>query len=98
MDGLKWIGIAVGALALLAFGLTLYGAARWERQTSKLLDLLESARLPQATPRYDARELTGLPAPVRRYFRTVLKDGQAIVAAASVDHVGSFNVGETTDQ
>jgi hypothetical protein len=98
MDGLKWIGFAVGALALLAFGLTLYGAARWERQTRKLLDQLESARLPQATPRYDARELAGLPAPVQRYFRTVLKDGQAIVAAASVDHVGSFNMGETTEQ
>ena len=98
MDGLKWFGIAVGIVALVAIGLTLYGAVRWERQTGKLLDQLESAHLPPATPRYDARELEGLPAPVQRYFRTVLKDGQAIVAAARVDHVGSFNVGETTDQ
>ena len=98
MDGLKWFGIAVGIVALVAIGLTLYGAVRWERQTGKLLDQLESARLPPATPRYDARELAGLPAPVQRYFRTVLTDGQAIVAAARVDHVGTFNVGETTDQ
>ena len=98
METLKWFGVVVGVLALVAIGLTLYGAARWERQTGKLLDQLESARLPPATPRYDARELAGLPAPVQRYFRAVLKDGQAIVAAARVDHVGSFNMGKTTEQ
>lgn len=66
MGALKWFGIAVGILALVAVGLTIVGAARWERETGKLLDQLESARLPPATPRYDACELAGLPAPVQR--------------------------------
>jgi len=54
----------------------------------------------RTTPtRYDAaRELGGLPAPVQRYFRTVLTDGQPIVIAATVEHRGTLNIGETTDQ
>lgn len=98
MDPVKWFGIAVCVLVLAAAGLSVYGAARWERATRTLLGQLESARLPPLTARYDARELEGLPAPVQRYFRTVLKDGQPIVAAASVDHVGTFNVGEASAQ
>jgi hypothetical protein len=53
---------------------------------------LESSRRAPAAAVHDARELDGLPAPVRRYFREVLRDGQAIVAAASVRHEGSFDM------
>jgi hypothetical protein len=35
---------------------------------------------------------------LRRYFRTVLADGQPIVAAATVEHRGSFNMGEPAEQ
>ena len=49
--------------------------------------------------RYDsARELPGLPAPVQRFFRTVLTEGQPLIAAASVEHRGSFNLSETGAQ
>jgi hypothetical protein len=44
------------------------------------------------------RELEGLPAPVQRYFRLVLEEGQPMVAGVSVQHSGTFNMGETTDQ
>jgi hypothetical protein len=46
----------------------------------------------------DFRELEGLPAPVQRYFRAVLKEGQPMVAGVRVRHTGTFNMGETTDQ
>jgi hypothetical protein len=39
-----------------------------------------------------------LPAPVRRYFRVVLKEGQPVVSGVRVRHTGTFNMGETTDQ
>ena len=42
----------------------------------------------------DFRELEGLPAPVGRYFRTVLEDGQQMVSGVSVRHTGTFNMGE----
>jgi hypothetical protein len=53
---------------------------------------MQAARLPPAVSRYDARELEGLPAPVQRYFRAVLDDGQPIVTGVTVQHTGIFNV------
>jgi hypothetical protein len=44
------------------------------------------------------REISGLPAPVQRYFRTVLTDGAPIVAAATVEDSGTFNMSEGADQ
>jgi hypothetical protein len=48
--------------------------------------------------RYDPRELEGLPAPVQRYFRAVLRDGQPIIAAVTIDIAGTFNMSPTGDQ
>ncbi len=48
--------------------------------------------MPETRSSFDARELEGLPAPVRRYFGAVLKDGQRIIAAVTVEHVGTFNL------
>jgi hypothetical protein len=98
MIWLKWFSLALGALVIVFIGLTAIGAWRWGEGTKTLLTRLEAARQPPASARYDPRELEGLPTPVQRYFRAVLKDGQSIIAAASVEHVGTFNMGETTDQ
>lgn len=51
------------------------------------------------TPKsYNPRELEGLPAPVQRYFRAVLKEGQPWIAAVSMEHTGTFNMSETGEQ
>lgn len=71
------------------------GSSRWKTGTSDLRVRLEAARLPVAPRTYDARELDGLPPPVRRYFRAALKDGQPIVSAIRLAHEGQFNRGET---
>jgi hypothetical protein len=68
--------------------------SRWAEGTRILRAELEAARLPPVTVRYDAREIAGLPAPVQRYFRAVLTDGQAIVSAASVEHSGTIDMGK----
>jgi hypothetical protein len=73
-------------------GLAAFGAARWAGATKALLGQLEASRQPATAERYDARELEGLPAPVQRYFRAVLKDGQPILTAVTVQHTGTFNV------
>ena len=58
-------------------------------------------RLP-APARFDARfyvnELDGLPAPVQRYFRAVLTDGQPIIAAATIEMIGTINMSATAAQ
>jgi hypothetical protein len=98
METIKWLGIGVVAIALVFFGLSFYGAARWVKQTKELLDLLNTARQAHVSTSYNEQELKGLPEPVQRYFRAVLKDGQPIIAEANVDHTGTFNMGESADR
>ena len=57
--------------------------------------LLEAARAPVPAGRYDARDLDCLPAPVQRYFRAVLKDGQPLIAAATFELAGTINMSTT---
>jgi hypothetical protein len=92
MSGLKWVLLVASALAAAAFVVAGYGASRWAQGTLALLTRLEAARTAPPARVFDAAELDDLPPPVQRYFRAVLKDGQPIVAAASVEHRGSFNM------
>jgi hypothetical protein len=58
---------------------------------------LEAARIEErarsaAAAHYDSPELDDLPAPVQCYFRTVLEDGQPIIAEARVGTVKKVEV------
>jgi hypothetical protein len=55
---------------------------------------LEAARAPVSPARVEARELEGLPPPVRRYFGAALTAGQPLIAAADLAQEGSFNLSE----
>jgi hypothetical protein len=55
---------------------------------------LEAGRRPVRPERYDTRELTDLPEPVQRYFSAALSPGQCMLAAATLDHAGTFNMSE----
>lgn len=92
MTWIGWTALALGTLVAAFLGLAAYGSSRWARATQVLVGQMEAARLPPAVSRYDARELEGLPAPVQRYFRAVLRDGQAIITGVTVQHTGTFNV------
>jgi hypothetical protein len=83
------------ALAASLLAAVVYGAFRWNAGTRELRVRLEAARAPSQPRVVDFRELDGLPAPVQRYFRTVLRDGQPIIGAASIEHAGTFNMGES---
>jgi hypothetical protein len=98
MIWLKWLGLALGLLAIVAVAAALYGSWRWADRTSTLLSRFEAVRLTPTPTRFDTRELEGLPAPVQRYFRVALQDGQPIIAAMSVTHTGTFNMSETAEQ
>jgi hypothetical protein len=89
--------IVVALLAVLLLGAWLYGAYRWNAETQELRARLDASRAPVRPQKVDFRELEGLPAPVRRYFRTVLKDGQPMVTGIRVRHTGTFNMGEGTE-
>ncbi len=75
-----------------------FGAYRWTDGTRQLRARLEAARVAVVPRVVDFRELEGLPAPVQRYFRRVLRDGQPMVSGARVRHRGTFNMGATADR
>jgi len=90
--------LTVLGLVVVVAAVILYGEVRWKSVTRELRDRLEAARLPIGPKVFDSGELESMPAPVQRYFRAVLEDGQPIVAAVSVEHTGTFNMGEAAEQ
>lgn len=95
---LKFIAIAITVLVLLSVTVILYGLNRWQAETRGLHARMDAASLPIGPAVYDPGELEGLPGPVQRYFRTVLKEGQPLVAAVRLEHTGTFNMSETGEQ
>jgi hypothetical protein len=94
----KAIVLIIFAFVVAIVGIIAFGLYRWHLDTKALRTNLETARLPIKPLTFDARELADLPQPVQRYFRTVLKDGQPLIAAAKFSHQGSFNMSETREK
>lgn len=93
MVWIKGFVIVLAALVASVLVLSWFGAARWASNTRALTDRLAAARMALEPTRVDlGRELEGLPAPVQRYFRAALKDGQPMVAAVAIEHRGEFNL------
>jgi hypothetical protein len=96
MTAFKWFGLALVLLAAALAGGLIYGSARWNQLTRELHARLDAARSAPSPTRYDeARELDGLPPPVQRFFRTVLRDGAPMIAAVTVTHSGTFNMSDS---
>ncbi|MEN9226067.1 MAG: hypothetical protein Q6L60_14035 [Thermostichus sp. HHBFW_bins_43] len=87
--------ILLGVVVLILLGI-LYGGSRWQAHTQALLAGLNSQE-PSPT-HYDPSELEGLPAPVQRYFRTVLSAGQPLVQSVRLKHKGTFNLSASGEQ
>jgi hypothetical protein len=108
MMALLWFGLVLCVLAMTAVALSAIGSRRWAAATQMLTRGLEAARIdatridtnagPPHPTHYDSRELDGLPAPVQRYFRAVLQEGQPIVSALTFEMAGTFNMSATGEQ
>ena len=107
MTGLHWLGVVLGVLVVIAIGLRVVGANRWTGLIRKHTSQLESGRVDAQSPaqgrlptpaRFYVNALEGLPAPVQRYFRAVLTDGQPIIAAATIEMAGRINMSATAEQ
>lgn len=81
--------LVIGGAALL-----LYGGSRWRTGTEALFKRLGAAALPPNPIAFQTQELEALPAPVQRYFRAALTPGQPLLAAVTMEHIGSFNMSE----
>jgi hypothetical protein len=98
MQTMTWLLGGAAVIGLTYATLSAFGAWRWSGATSDLVAHLDVGRLPPTITRYHAAELAALPAPVQRYFRAVLTDGQPIVTAMRLMQTGTFNLGQTADQ
>ncbi|GAB4337795.1 MAG: hypothetical protein Kow0037_21110 [Calditrichia bacterium] len=94
----KLIIVAIVVLAFVFTSAILYGTSRWQSVTKGLYAGMEAASVPITPKSYDPNELEGVPAPVQRYFQVVLKKGQPLVTAVSVEHTGTFNMSEGGEQ
>jgi hypothetical protein len=92
--------LIVVVLALGVAVAVVYGNARWNSDTLVLRERLEAARTPPVpgTSVHRAEDIATLPAPVQRYFRVALSENQPLVAAVSIEHTGTFDMGENAAQ
>src|SRR3954447_3419152 len=90
----RWSALALGAtIAAGLIGLAL-ATRRWHAETQRLLASLSgSSTESRGTVHLD--DLNSLSAPVQRYFRLVLRQGQAFVSRASVRQEGEFRTKES---
>ena len=95
---MNWI-IIIGTLIIVCLGLAvIYGRSRWQSETDKLRGKLTNGQQPIQPKIYDSKEILDLPEPVQRFFKTVLQDGQAIVAKVEFSQHGQFHLNETEDK
>ncbi|SER86801.1 DUF6920 family protein [Natrinema salaciae] len=90
--------LALSAAVVLAVGLAVDAERRYSFQRQiddRVSELLADARSePQGRTRYTSTDVDGLPAPVARYFRTVLEDGQRPVRTVRLRQRGEFRLGD----
>ena len=89
----KVAGIVLGTGAAAVGGALAIGPRAWDRATAKVVARLrESSAASCALPerRYSPADLTGLPAPVARYFSFALTPGLPLVRRARLLQEGTF--------
>jgi hypothetical protein len=87
---IRFVAIAPGLLLLVLGGVLGYGGYRWRARTASLAARLRSGGHTGTAARVRFSELDGLPAPVARYLRSVLRDGQPLVRFARLRQEGGI--------
>lgn len=101
---LRWIGVGVGILlslvvaaAVAAVAVVSIGRRRFERETRHRIERLTTTVERRPSERYDPSHVTDLPAPVQRYFQTVLTPGQPLVRAVELTQAGEMRLDDGGD-
>jgi len=80
-------------LLLVVAAVVRINAARLERTHARLADDLLTEASSTTDRQYAADDVDDLPAPVRRYFESVLEEGRPYVRSASLKQRGEFRLG-----
>jgi len=90
--------LLVLALAVVGLaGVLVFADYRWRSQSADFTGRLTRGAATEPHTAYSPAALDGLPAPVVRYFRTVLRDGQPLVRSGHLVQKGEFLVRPTPD-
>ena len=77
-----WVKVILSSLGLIAVVLGVavwYGSVRWSRTTSSQVQILIEAADQQQPAVVSFRDFDALPAPVAKYLRFALREGQPMV-------------------
>jgi hypothetical protein len=88
-----WTKRSLTGLGLVGTGSALalwFGAARWNDKTLGMIEQLEAAALTSEPQTFSFKSFDALPAPVARYFRATLKEGQPFIRTARMQQQGEF--------
>ena len=89
----NWTKLSLAGLGLVGTGLGLAfwaGASNWKRETDKLVEKLKQSALTNGGKTVSFKDIDALPAPVARYFRLVLKEGQPFIRTVCIQQQGQF--------
>lgn len=86
---------ALAALVAAAVGLVLFNTLRVAHLHERLASDLVAGASDDAGRRFEVDDLAGLPDPVRRYFETVLEEGQPYVRSVRLEQQGEFRMGDS---
>lgn len=91
-----WLVVVVIVIFIVLdiFVIFYLGLRRWQKEINELTGQLYRARKEFKSGNYSEADIEGLPEPVQRYFRAVLKDGQPLISFAEIEHTGMFNMSE----
>lgn len=93
----NWAKVSLAGLGLAGtgFGLAFWsGAANWKSETDKLVEKLKQSASTNSERTISFKTFDSLPAPVGRYFRFALKEGQSLIRTARIRHEGEFNLND----
>lgn len=89
---MKLIAALLGLLVVSFAAVVAFSAYRWRTDTDAAVARLLRGSIDEPQMRFSAADLEGLPAPVARYFRAVLQDGQLLVRQCRIRQAGHFLV------
>jgi hypothetical protein len=84
--------VVLAVLGVAATAVLLIAERRWRAATAEAVARLHAGPAPQAPATFSAAALAGLPAPVARYLRAVLREGAPVPRGVRLEWQGDFLV------
>jgi hypothetical protein len=86
----KYILLFILVIALCAIVAAVFSAWRWQNKSVQYRATLTASQQLITPANYNAQVLEGVPAPVQKYLRSVLKDGQPKLKSGQISTEGTF--------